>query len=125
MTTDTQKFEPTSVQDAAENSSEAEFSLLSVLADIRQKTGVGQKPMLSDLADVLAEKCIPTSDSEHCLGIALKRISELEIRLKKAASHIEKARYLLRKGRNDKAEALNQLGKASQALAAIDGGKHE
>jgi len=30
--------------------------LLNVLADIRQKTGVGSKPMLSELADVLAAK---------------------------------------------------------------------
>lgn len=30
--------------------------LLSVLADIRQKTGVGDKPMLSELADVLADE---------------------------------------------------------------------
>ncbi|WP_143393973.1 hypothetical protein [Fimbriiglobus ruber] len=31
-----------------------EFTLLSVLADIRSKTGIGDKPMLSELADVLA-----------------------------------------------------------------------
>lgn len=32
-----------------------EFTLLGVLADIRQKTGVGDKPMLAELADILAE----------------------------------------------------------------------
>ncbi|MDY3551469.1 hypothetical protein R5W24_000545 [Gemmata sp. JC717] len=31
-----------------------EFTLLGVIADIRQKTGVGDKPMLSELANVLA-----------------------------------------------------------------------
>lgn len=34
-----------------------EFTLLNVIADIRKKTGVGDKPMLSELADVLAAKC--------------------------------------------------------------------
>ena len=31
-----------------------EFTLLKVIADIRQKTGVGDKVMLADLADTLA-----------------------------------------------------------------------
>ena len=31
-----------------------QFTLLNVLADIRQKTGIGDKPMLSEIADVLA-----------------------------------------------------------------------
>ena len=31
-----------------------EFTLLKVIADIRQKTGVGNKVMLADLADTLA-----------------------------------------------------------------------
>lgn len=39
-----------------------EFSLLAVLADIRQKTGVGDKPMLFELADAIAKKI---SDSAH------------------------------------------------------------
>lgn len=33
------------------NTSKEEFSLLTVLADIRHKTGLGDKPMLSELAD--------------------------------------------------------------------------
>lgn len=33
-----------------------EFLLLSVLADIRQKSGVGDKPMLTELADAIADK---------------------------------------------------------------------
>lgn len=32
-----------------------EFTLLKVIADIRQKTGIGDEVMLADLADVLAE----------------------------------------------------------------------
>lgn len=38
-----------------------EFTLLGVLAGIRQKTGVGDKPMLSELADVLARITQPKS----------------------------------------------------------------
>lgn len=41
-----------------------ELNLLSVLADIRQKTGVGNKPMLSELADVLAEKLKKVSPAQ-------------------------------------------------------------
>ena len=38
--------------------------LFNVLLDIRQKTGVGQKPMLFELADVLAEKCNQTGETK-------------------------------------------------------------
>lgn len=34
----------------------SDFALLSYLADIRQKSGVGMKPMLSELADAIAAK---------------------------------------------------------------------
>ena len=33
-----------------------EFSLLNVLAEIRQESGLGDKPMLSDLAKVIGKK---------------------------------------------------------------------
>lgn len=32
----------------------SDFALLSYIADIRQKSGVGMKPMLSELADAIA-----------------------------------------------------------------------
>lgn len=41
---------------AAESDDAIYANLLAVIADIRHKTGVGHKPMLDELADVLAEK---------------------------------------------------------------------
>lgn len=41
---------------AAEAAGPDELTLFGVLADIRQKTGVGDKPMLSELADALKQK---------------------------------------------------------------------
>ncbi|CAB4139744.1 hypothetical protein UFOVP354_11 [uncultured Caudovirales phage] len=38
-----------------------EFTLLKVIADIREKTGIGDKVMLADLADTLAELIVKRS----------------------------------------------------------------
>ena len=59
-----------------------EFTLLGVLADIRHKTGIGDKPMLSELADLLAERYTAldgTLESMRQTNAALlKRLRERE-----------------------------------------------
>lgn len=50
-----------------------EFTLLGVLADIRHKTGIGHKPMLSELADVLAGMTRPAHEAVE------KMVGEMEL----------------------------------------------
>lgn len=59
-----------------------EFTLLKVIADIRQKTGIGDKVMLADLADVLAE-LIQNGES------AIDTNKQLVKKLKKAEESLE------------------------------------
>lgn len=71
-------------------------NLLSVIADIRHKTGVGDKPMLSELADVLAKEIerlqsrlkIRTACCESAQQRADLYAAEIE-RLKRVADALE------------------------------------
>ena len=92
--------------DWVSNPHKQEYLLLSVLSDIRQKTGLGVKPMLTELAEAIA-----TSQRDALVSY---RVQSVEV--EKLHGRINKLEAALRLAR----EALFDYHRSYAALLQID-----
>ena len=110
----------------AERAKKEEFTLLGVIADIRKKTGVGDKPMLSELADILAARPCPhvytgSGGTSHCTLAAkeAERAKELVEASRDLCVMLKAAKY----GHYLNIEYHKPLELLAEALAKYEGRK--